>query len=98
MAGTHDFLAGCAAGDMLRTRDRRTATITAVDRDAGLIRGEVTMFGACRWRADGIYADSPAGAAGPLDLLPPVRDPAPCQRHVSVIDHLTAESRAFCCD
>jgi hypothetical protein len=98
MDGGDDFLAACDVGTVLRTRDRRDAKITRIDRAAGLIHGEVTMFGACRWRANGIYADAPAGAAGPLDLVaPPAAMPAR-QRHVSVTDHLDGEGRAFCCD
>ena len=98
MDGGHDFLATCAVGAVLRTRDRREARIARVDRDEGVIHGEVGMFGACRWRADGIYADAPAGAAGPLDLVVPTAGPAVQQKHVSVADQLTGESRAFCCD
>lgn len=93
-----DFLASCEAGAVLRTRDRRDAIITAVDRVAGLIHGEVAMFGPCRWRANGVYADAPAGAAGPLDLMAPAAGLPARQRHVSVTDHLDGEGRAFCCD
>lgn len=98
MDGGGDFLATCDVGAALRTRDRRDATITRIDRAAGIIHGEVTMFGPCCWLANGIYADAPAGAAGPLDLVAPVAEPPARQRHVSVIDHLDGESRAFCCD
>ncbi len=83
---------------MLRTRDRRDVTITRVDGASGLIHGEVAMFGPCRWRADGIYADAPLGVAGPLDLVAPSVPRPAQQRHVSVTDHLGGEGRAFCCD
>lgn len=98
MDGGGDFLATAEVGAVLRTRDRRDATITAIDPAAGLIHGMVTMLGACSWRANGIYADAPAGAAGPLDLVVPASGPAVPQRHVSVTDQLDGDSRAFCCD
>ncbi len=98
MDGNRDFLATVAVGAVLRTRDRRDAAITAIDPAAGLIHGMVTMFGACSWRANGIYADAPAGAAGPLDLVAPASRPAVLQRHVSVADQLDGTNRAFCCD
>jgi hypothetical protein len=98
MDGRDGFLGAVEVGTVLRTRDRREARITGIDPAAGLIHGEVTMFGACRWRADGIYADAPAGAAGPLDLVVPSSGPAKPQRHVSVTDQLDDQSRAFCCD
>jgi hypothetical protein len=66
-----DFLTRCRPGMTLMTRDRRRATITAVDAAAELITGAVPMLGACTWRSDGRYAAAPAGAAGPLDLMPP---------------------------
>lgn len=98
MEGGPDFLATVEVGAVLRTRDRRDAAITGVDPSAGLIHGTVTMFGACSWRANGVYADAPAGAAGPLDLVAPASGPAANQRHVSVTDELDGASRAFCCD
>ncbi len=100
MGGGYDFLAQCTPGLVLRTRDRRDARITAVERDARVIRGEVAMIGACAWRGDGVYLDAPLGAAGPLDLLPPGPDPGPVpvQRRVKVADQISAEGRGFCCD
>lgn len=98
MDGGYDFLAHCTPGLVLRTRDRREARITVVDRDARLIRGEVTMMGDCAWRPDGVYLEAPFGAPGPLDLMPPGPAPAPTQRRVKVADQISAEARGFCCD
>jgi hypothetical protein len=98
MDGEYDFLSACTVGAVLRTRDRREATITGIDRDAGLIHGEVTMIGACRWRRDGVYADAPFGAAGPLDLVRPSEGPVQPRKRTSVTDELAGEGRAFCCD
>lgn len=98
MDGGYDFLAHCTPDQVLRTRDRRDARITAVDRAARVIRGEVAMVGACAWRADGVFLDAPFGAAGPLDLLPPGLDPVPAQRRVKVASQIGREGRAFCCD
>jgi len=69
-----DFLAICRPGTILHTRDRREARITDIDSQRGIISGSVQMMGPCRWRADGRFADAPAGAAGPLDLVPPSAD------------------------
>lgn len=98
MDAPYDFLSVCQEGATLRTCDRREARITRIDREAGIIHGEVGMIGACAWRADGIYADAPMGAAGPLDLMPPASGPAAARKRVSVIDQLNGEGRAFCCD
>jgi hypothetical protein len=98
MDGGYDFLAHCTVGAVWRTRDRREAKITGIDRVAGIIHGEVGMMGACSWRADGVYADAPFGAAGPLDLVPPATGPAAMQKRVSVADQINAEGRGFCCD
>lgn len=98
MDAPYDFLSACREGSALRTRDRREARITRIDRAAGIIHGEVGMFGACAWRANGVYADAPMGAAGPLDLMPPSASPAAPRKRVSVADQLDGEGRAFCCD
>lgn len=87
-------------GDIARTRDRREARITRLDPAAGRIEGEVQMHGACRWRADGVFADAPFGAPGPLDLLLalPPGDAAKTERG-SLRDALqSGEGRPFCCD
>lgn len=98
MGDAYDFLSACVPGTTWRTRDRRDATITGGDPDAGIIHGTVTMFGQCAWRADGVYAEAPFGAPGPLDLVPPVTArPAP-QKRVPAVDQSTGEARAFCCD
>lgn len=93
-----DFLAHCVAGSTWRTRDRREARITRVDPAARLIHGVVGMIGECAWRADGIYAESPLGAAGPLDLLPPAGGPLPPRKQVSAVAQLDGAARTFCCD
>jgi hypothetical protein len=96
-----DFLAGCRPGMILKTRDRRDARIVAVDAAAGLIRGEVQMMGACRWRADGRYADAPAGAAGPWDLMPPklADEAGPERPHDRLADALNrGDITPGCCD
>ena len=95
-----DFLAFCRPGMVLHTRDRRTARITAVAPETGLISGEVQMLGGCVWRADGRFHQAPAGAAGPWDLMPPVTDrSAWAQRHESLIDALReTEPNPGCCD
>lgn len=94
----YDFLSACREGVFLRTRDRREARITGIDHTVGIIHGEVGMFGACAWRANGVYADAPMGAAGPLDLVPPSSGQTAAQKRVSVADQLNSEGRAFCCD
>ena len=95
-----DFLANCRPGMVLQTRDRRTARITAVVAETGLISGEVQMLGGCAWRADGRFHQAPAGAAGPWDLMPPeIHQPAPEQRRESLADALRkAEGNPGCCD
>jgi hypothetical protein len=99
MYDTPDFIVLCRPGLQLRTRDRSEATITRIDAHAGLIYGEVRMFGPCAWRRDGIYKDAPFGAAGPLDLMPPTEEAAPNQKRTSMSEALAAsDGRAFCCD
>lgn len=93
-----DFLASCAPGMRLRTRDRSEAIITRVDPDEGLVFGEVVMFGPCAWRRDGIYRDAPFGAPGPLDLMPPKTQADAQPRQASTREALAAGNRAFCCD
>ena len=93
-----DFVALCRPGTVLRTRDRSAAKITRIDEAAGLIHGEVPMFGPCVWRRDGIYRDAPFGAAGPLDLMPPQAGPEPARRRISMAEALAAGDRSFCCD
>lgn len=93
-----DFIGYCRPGMTLATGDRRTVTITAIDREAGLIHGEVAMFGPCSWRADGLWTEAPCGASGPLDLAPPAREPAAAQRRASIVDQLDGTNRHFCCD
>jgi hypothetical protein len=95
-----DFLAHCRPGMMLKTRDRRDARITAVAPDAGLITGEVQMLGACAWRGDGRYAEAPAGAAGPWDLMTPQAPrPAAGGPRQSLAEALgSGEPNPGCCD
>ncbi|MEX0808929.1 MAG: hypothetical protein WD044_09380 [Dongiaceae bacterium] len=95
-----DFLAFCQPGMTLATGDRRPVRITEVDKVAGLIRGEVAMFGACVWRADGLRQEAPCGARGPLDLAPPPgpTTTAPEQHRASVVAALDGPNRHFCCD
>jgi hypothetical protein len=99
MSASFDFIAACRPGLAMRTRDRSEAVITGVDAEAGVIHGEVRMFGACAWRHDGRYRDAPAGAAGPLDLMPPgpAADAKP-RKTVSLKDALDPANRSFCCD
>ena len=98
MDGGYDFLASCTVGSVWRTRDRREARITEIDRATGIIHGEVGMMGVCSWRADGVYTDAPFGAAGPLDLMPPAAGRTAPQKRVSVADQINREGRGFCCD
>jgi hypothetical protein len=98
MKAAFDFLSHCRPGMTLLTGDRRRATITAVDREAGLIHGEVQMFGPCSWRADGLWTDAPCGASGPLDLAAPASDAVAVQRRASIVDQLDGSNRHFCCD
>lgn len=100
MPDSVDFLSRCRPGMTLRTVDRRDARIVRVDRAAGLIHGDVALHGSCRWHADGIWADAPCGARGPLDLAAPASDDRPVlpQRHASVVDALNGPNRHFCCD
>ena len=99
MSEGFDFLAAAAPGAVFPTRDRRQATILRVEREAGLVHGEVPMFGPCSWRADGVYKEAPCGAAGPLDLAPPGAGAAPTRRRrATMADALSRDARAFCCD
>jgi hypothetical protein len=98
MTASLDFIAACRPGMVLRTRDRSEATISRVSAEEGVIYGEVRMFGPCAWRRDGIYRDAPAGAAGPLDLLPPEEAREKLHKTVSLKDALNPANRPFCCD
>lgn len=98
MTTSFDFIAACRPGMVLRTRDRSEATITTVSPVQGLIYGEVRMFGPCAWHRDGLYRDAPAGAAGPLDLMPPAAEAAPPRKTISMREALDPASRPFCCD
>ena len=99
MTASFDFVAACRPGMVLRTRDRSEATIGRVAAEEGLIHGEVRMFGACVWRQDGRYRDAPAGAAGPLDLMPPeATSEAKPRKTISLKDALDPANRSFCCD
>jgi hypothetical protein len=100
-----DFLSYCSPGRVLMTRDRREARVTIIDRETGIIHGVVRMLGACRWRADGLYLDAPAGAAGPWDLMPPVIAPGGEENRpergpgVSLAEALrNSEANPGCCD
>ena len=95
-----DFLSYCRPGMPLRTRDRRTAKITKVEPETGLISGEVPMLGRCAWRADGRFHQAPAGAAGPWDLMPPQdAAAAPAQARRSLAAALEeSEGNPGCCD
>jgi len=94
-----DFFTLARPGAILRTRDRREARIGSVNAAEGLIHGEVAMVGPCRWRLDGRFADAPAGAAGPLDLVAQPVLPAEAPKRRSMIEALAdPDSRNFCCD
>ncbi len=97
-----DFIAHCRPGMVLRTKDRRDARIEAVDPVAGRISGLVQMFGPCAWTAEGRFAEAPAGAAGPLDLVAPTPEtaaPAPRQAEGFLAEALNdPAARPFCCD
>jgi hypothetical protein len=98
MTAGFDFLGHCRPGTTLLTGDRRAVTITAVDREAGLIHGDVQMFGACSWRGNGLWVDAPCGASGPLDLAPPCVEPAAERQRASIVGALDGDNRHFCCD
>lgn len=99
MDQTVDFLTICQPGMTLRTRGRTEARIHEIDVEAGIIHGEIPMYGSVAWRRDGTYKDSPSGAAGPFDLLPPVESGAAApKKSVKLSDALDSEGRAFCCD
>lgn len=98
MMASFDFIAACRPGMALRTRDRSEATISRASAEEGLIYGEVRTFGPCVWRRDGIYRDAPAGAAGPLDLMPPGGRRETPRKTVSLKDALDPANRPFCCD
>lgn len=93
-----NFVVHCRPGQVLRTRGRAEATIIRVMADEGLILGEVLMYGPCVWRRDGLYRDAPAGADGPLDLMPPVQAAAEPRKTASTIEALDPANRPFCCD
>jgi hypothetical protein len=93
-----DFVAACRPGMICRTRDRGEATIDRVSVEQGLVYGEVRMFGPCVWRRDGLYRDAPAGAAGPLDLMPPEEARSEPHKTVAMKDALDPANRPFCCD
>jgi hypothetical protein len=93
-----DFIAACRAGAALMTRDRRQVRITRLAAEEGLIFGEVAMAGPCAWHRDGRWRDAPAGAAGPLDLMPPPGDGAAKCKTVSMKDALAGDGSAVCCD
>jgi len=93
-----DFIAICAPGLRLRTRDRSEAVITRVDAGEGLVHGEVAMLGPCVWRRDGVYRDAPFGAPGPLDLMAPATQAEVQHKQVSTREALAADNRTFCCD
>jgi len=99
MTANFDFLAACRPGMVVRTRDRSEATIGCVAPEEGLIYGEVRMLGPCVWQRNGRYRDSPGGAAGPLDLVPPeaAADAKP-RKTISLKDALDPANRPFCCD
>jgi hypothetical protein len=98
MADRFNFIAACRSGMILRTRDGGEATIRRVSAEEGLVYGEVRLFGPCVWRHDGLYRDAPAGAAGPLDLMPPAEGSAPQRKTVRLRDALDPANRPFCCD
>jgi len=98
MIAGFDFMAACRPGMVLRTRDRSEATVSRVSDEEGLIYGEVRMFGPCAWRRDGLYRDAPAGAAGPLDLMPPDDTGAKPRKSIALKDALDPANRPFCCD
>jgi hypothetical protein len=99
MTASFDFVAACKPGMVLRTRDRSEATIARVAGEEGLIHGEVRMFGACVWRRDGRFRGAPAGAAGPLDLMPPeAAAEATPRKTILLKDALDPANRSFCCD
>lgn len=83
----------------MRTRGRSEARILKVDAKDGLIHGEIPMYGPVAWRRDGIYKDSPGGAAGPFDLMTPADSGASApKRSIKLGEALDAEGRDFCCD
>jgi hypothetical protein len=99
MTVSFDFVAACKPGMVMRTRDRSEATIGRIAADGGLIYGDVRMFGPCVWQRDGRYRDTPGGAAGPLDLMPPnAAAEAKPAKTVSLRDALDPANRPFCCD
>ena len=93
-----DFLAHCRPGEALHTRDRRRATIGRIDAGEQRIHGTVEMIGSCAWHADGRYVETPCGAAGPLDLMPPAAERRYPRRRVSLAQMLDPANRPACCD
>lgn len=98
MTESFDFISACRPGMILRTRGRSEVRITRMDAAEGLVYGDVAMYGACVWRRDGRYRDAPAGAAGPLDLLPPETMSTAPRKMVSLTEALDPAGRPFCCD
>lgn len=94
-----DFLTICRPGMTLRTRGRSEARILKVDAVNGLVHGEMPMYGPVAWRRDGVYKDSPGGAAGPFDLMPPGENGALAPKQsIGLGEAMDAEGRNFCCD
>lgn len=98
MTESFDFISGCRPGMKLRTRGRSEVRITRIDPAEGLVHGEAAMYGDCVWQRDGRYRDAPAGAAGPLDLLPPEPATTTQRKTVSLTEALDPAGRPFCCD
>jgi hypothetical protein len=95
---TDDIAALITAGKPVRTRDRREVADLTVAADGGLT-GTVPMVGPCRWLADGRYADSPGGGAGPLDLVLAPDKFGDNSQKGSVIAQLSdPEAKNSCCD
>jgi hypothetical protein len=93
-----DFIAHCKPGMTLLTGDRRSVTVTAVDAAAGLVHGDLQMFGPTSWRADGLWIDAPCGARGLFDLAVPSSEPALAPKRASMAEALDGDNRNFCCD
>ena len=98
MSEGFDFISACRPEMTLRTRGRSEVRITKVDPAEGLVYGDVAMYGACVWHRDGRFRDAPAGAAGPLDLLPPETAASAPRKTISLTEALDPAGRPFCCD
>lgn len=95
---TDDIAALIKAGKHVRTRDRRDVSDLVLDAN-DMISGTVPMVGPCRWLADGRYADSPGGGAGPLDLiLAPEKFGEHSQKGSVVAQLSDAQAKNSCCD